>query len=376
MASSPLEAVDSHSIDTAGISVATSPRTFANSRYGTIYDPVTLAGCTPVLFTPLDGSDYLMLYSRRWINGVVSGANPGHYTSYSISNEPGWLILNGSTGVSRMVDGDPNIPMNTPHTSATLVDACSRPPHYIYTLNTVTGTTGTSAVVQHLFYNQSIKTFNIQAEETVPNGYTRPVGMTEAAWAALSSAQKQAQGAVVRFDRGVYFATPYLIVFGASPTGQLFTARKNWGWIGYPAYGWEYFTGDGWASEPTSASQVQSTTGPMTTAGPVSVLNYQNRIRLATVVASGNNRYGQVWVATNYHTWRPTGSPILLGSVADGSYQGGTLQFQPQMAAVDTLVNTPSAAWAIPFCYTTKTFELGSSSLKVNWSLWQVSRLF
>lgn len=376
MASSPLDLVPATSVDTAGLSVATTPRILADGRYGTIYDPVTLAACVPILFTPLDGSDHLMLYSRRWHSGTISTADPGYYTSYTISTRPGWLIVNGSTGLTRQVNASPDIPMSTAHDSAALTAACARPPHYVYLLNTVVLGTTTTAVVQHVFYNQSVKTITTLAEETIPDAYIKPPAMSSTAWENLSAAERQVQGVAVRFDRGLYLSGSHLMVFGASPTGQLFQARKDWGRIGIAATDWEYFNGVGWVSEPTSAAQLAGTTGPMTTAGPLGVALYKNRIRLATTMADGNDRYAQVWVATNYGTWRPTGNAVLLGSTADGSYQGGTLQLQPQLAAVESMVAVPASVWAIPFCYTVKTFQLGSSRLAVNWGVWQVSRLY
>lgn len=181
----------------------------------------------------------------------------------------------------------------------------------------------------------------------------------------------------VRFDRGLFLQDQYLYVFGATPGGKVCMARKRWGRIGIAGVDWEYFTGQGWDIDPTEVGQLTTTTGLLTSVGPISAFSFErNRIRIACVTAVGSNRYAQVYSRTNALDWKPSGSPIPLGSAADGSYQNGTLQFHPQLRVVESLIDTPDASTAIPYSYTTKVFGTGTSGLHVTWGAWQISRLY
>jgi len=202
---------------------------------------------------------------------------------------------------------------------------------------------------------------------------------TEKPHALQSSCPTARFGSItVIFDRGIYFSGQYIMVFGASAAGKVCLARKPWGRIGIPATPWEYFTGTGWDTDTTELQQVDTTAGTkLTTAGPISAFGFeQNRVRIAVVTTSGSQRYAQVYSQTNDLKWKPAGVPIGIGSTTDGSYQGGTLQFQPQLLARGDLVETPESSAAIPACYTKKVFSGGISGLQVYWSAWQISRLY
>jgi hypothetical protein len=486
MPSSPLQISDT-AVDMFGVSTATSTPSGTDERAGSIYRPATLAACTPVYVTSLESDTYLMMFSRRWLDATPSATQPGYYTDYTASATPGWVSFNGSHGT--IVSPVEDIPMSTPHDSVTLTAACARPP-YTYLLNTVTSGSSVTAVVQHVMFNQPMRTLSILNEETVPNAalfdfpvdvtYNLPGGpeivltpdvlarifsgsiyqWTDPAILALNpgvdfpdftliqvifdldaSADTAAfqsyleaespywdsgtstsytgfgVGAVdvassvattpasigfvgkgtadpaavivtpVRFDRGLYISGQNLVVFGASYSGKVCLARKNWGRIGFPTTEWEFFDGAGWSANLTAISPVLTTTGtPVLTAGPVSVATYDRQVFLSAVIpAADGDRSAQVYLQDARSQWQPVGDQIYLGSAVDGTYTGGTLQFQPQLSAIDYLVNVPDAIGAIPVCVTMEqsiTEEtvtdifVTSTALDVTWGLWQVDRSF
>jgi hypothetical protein len=396
------------------------------------------------------------------------------------------MIIDGSSGTRQFVNDSHDIPMSTPHTTAILTAACSRPPHFTYLLNTVTYNGTVSAVLQNIFYNSPIDTVVTQSEEVIPDGQLGgpPVALvynipgidnlilnadvtakifagsitvwnhasiaaintgitlpsttikpiyrsddasttglfqtwltTNSGWSigsgnkylgagtaansplASTAAVESTIGAItyaekplaaqssspsarfgtfaVRFDRGVFLYGSHLMVMGATDSGKVCMARKLWGRIGVASTDWEYYTGKGWSTDPTEIQQAATTTGLLTTAGPISAFSFSgNRIRMATVTASGTSRYAQTYSLTNRLQWKVAGNPIYLGSTSDGSYQNGTLQFQPQLRVVESLIDTPQASTAIPYCFTKKVFLTGSSALKVTWGAWQISRLY
>lgn len=180
----------------------------------------------------------------------------------------------------------------------------------------------------------------------------------------------------VTFDKGVFLLNRHLIVFGSTPAGRVCMARKEWGRIGIASTPWEYYTGTGWSSDPSEVQQVTTTTGLLTTVGPISAFSLGNgRVRISAVNAVGSLRYAQVYSLTPDFQWKP-GSQLQIGSADDGSYQGGTLQFQSQLRVVEDLIDTPNNVTAVPYCFTKKVFGAGTSGLRVTWGAWQISRLY
>lgn len=474
MVSSPLDLTPSASVDVPGLSVATAMASASDNRAGSLYDS-RIAACVPIYSTPLNSTDYLVMFSRRWTGASASPTETGHYISYTIDNTPGWMIVNAATGARRVVNDSYNIPMNASRDSAILTAACASPPYSTYLLNTVTYGTTVSAVLQHIYYNSAIDTIGLLSEEVIPDahlagppvalvynlpginnlildtastlkiftgqitawndpiiaalnpGITLPstaikpvyrsdtnttttkfhahfgtgvnagtsvtsaydahaevestagaITYLEKPYAAQSSYPSARFGVItIRFDRGLYLQDQYLYVFGASAAGKVCMARKRWGRVGIYTSEWEYFTGTGWDTDSTEVQQLTTTGGLLTSVGPISAFSFeQNRVRIAVVTATGSSRYAQVYSRTNALDWKPAGTPILLGSAADGSYQNGTLQFHPQLRVVEDLIETPDSSTAIPYCFTKKIFGTGTSGLKVTWGAWQISRLY
>lgn len=483
MVSSPLESTPSNSVDVAGISIATAMRSADDIRAGSIYD-TDIGACVPVFVCPLAGDNHLVLFSRHWTGAIPSPVESGMYISYTIDSTPGWMIVNGPSGQRSPVEGSYDIPMQTPHDSATLTAATSRPPYSIYLLYTVTQGSSVSAVLQHVGYNPVMQTFAILSEEVIPDahlaappvalvyqlsgvdnlildaevtakifsgqitdwddpaiaalnpGMTMPstaitvihrkdggsttkkfqayldenstwdrgtgesfAGVGDGYTGAMSVLAAVGEGSIayvekplaeysslpsarfgvinVRFDRGVFLLNQYLVVMGASAAGRVCMARKPWGRIGILGTEWEYYTGTGWSQDITEIQQAVTTTGKLTSVGPISAFSFeQNRIRLAAVMASGNQRYAQVYSLTNSLEWNPAGSPLSLGSAGDGTYQNGTLQFHSQLRVVGDLVQTPDYSSAVPYSITKKVFGSNTSGLDVDWGVWQLSRLY
>ena len=479
MVSSPLDLTPTNSVDAPGISVATAMASATDNRAGNIYDSA-LAACVPIYTTPISDREHLLVFSRRWTNASPSPVITGQYISYTIDNTPGWMIVDGSTGQRKPVDESYTIPISTPYSSAVLTAATSRPPHSTYLLYTITQGSAVAAVLQHVFFNQSMKTFSILSEEIIPdghlggppvalvyhltgidnlilnpavtakiftgqitvwndpaiaalntgitlpattitpvyrsdtntitdnfqsylkdNGHTVVVGTGTAASSAYAAMEAvgETEGAVtyaekpyaaqsdypsarfgtitVRFDRGLFLHDQDLIVLGASAAGKVCMARKMWGRVGIASTGWEYYNGKGWDADPTEVQQARTTTGLLNSVGPISAFTFErNRVRLAAVVATGNQRYAQVYSLNNIMQWNPTGTPLHLGSAADGTYQGGTLQFHPQLRVVEELIDTPDSSGAVPYSITKKVFGAGTSGLQVAWGAWQISRLY
>lgn len=480
MATSPLQLPD-NTLDMKGVSVSTALPSPTDARAGTIYSPESFAACHPVYITPVENDNYLLLYSRSWRYGHASSEHPGYYSSYEISTNPGWVVFNSVHGTLQSPPVD--IPIQTPHDSATLIGVTAIPPYYVYLLYTLTWGNLTLTLVQHMLYNPSIKTWSILAEEAVPDAFlfdcptdiiynvgsditivltpdllarifTRditwwdhpdilalnlgvdiptqpilvfyPIGATSntgslqkylsdeasANWSLgtsnrwlpaagyastnVANSVKATPGAigyvtpgsvtdqpkavidnVVKFNKGLYIDGSQLIFLGTPQSGKVCMARKQWGRIGTVAADWYFFDGSGWSTSHTALGPIKTSTGStLTSVGPISVSTYKDRLRMATTVANGAARQAQVYTWTSAGDWRATGDPISLGTTANGSYQGGTLQFQPQVAALDGLVNAPDAVAALPYCVTTKKFIPGASALDVTWGLWQLARLY
>jgi hypothetical protein len=128
--------LDPASLDTSGISVATTVASDPNPRTGTVYDPVTFAAGAPIWFHPMPGGGHLMVCARTWHEATPSGGG-GLFTDYSESLLPSWFVVQGLTGKRDFVPGWGRwVPMNTiTGGSQQLKAAASRAPDYLYLLH-------------------------------------------------------------------------------------------------------------------------------------------------------------------------------------------------------------------------------------------------
>lgn len=383
--------VSSSAIDDVGVSVTIAPRRANDARYGALYDPAGLAGVVPVHLHRLTTDQYLLVFSRRWHTATTSPTNPGGYTAFSQDTTPGWVRVGVPSGYAIPIGPSYTIPMGTSYTNAVLVDAVSRSTEYLYLLTSATTGSATTGVVAHWWQNTNTGSVQQVAEEVVTGAYSRPTGTSPAAWTALTDDQRRAAGDQVVFNRGLWFLTPHLLVFGTSSDNRLFLVRKPWGRIGnntveqpgsdYRVLGytaedprWSYYTGDGWSVDPTLAAPVTDVTGAaITTVGPVSVATFRDRAWLATVVADGTNRLAKIYTQRGQRDWVAQGT-VPLGSTADGSYLGDTLRFQQQVPPSVTsaaMTNADNDA-AVPYVISTKSVIAGVSTLNNIWGLWSV----
>jgi len=383
--------VSSDAIDDVGVSVTIAPRRASDARYGALYDPAGLAGVVPVHLHRLTTEQYILVFSRRWHTATTSATNPGGYTAFSQDTTPGWVKIGVPSGYAIPLGPSYAIPMGTSYTTAVLADAVSRSTEYLYLLTSATTGSTTTGVVSHWWQNTNSGSVQQVAEEEVTEAYSRPTGTSLAAWTALTDDQRRAAGDKVVFNRGLWFLTPHLLVFGVSSDNRLFLVRKPWGRIGYNTVQqpgsdyrvlgytaedprWSYYTGDGWSVDATLAAPVTDAAGAaITTVGPVSVATFRDRTWLATVVADGTNRLAKIYTQRGQRDWVAQGA-VSLGSTADGSYLGDTLRFQQQVPPSVTsaaMTNTDNDA-AVPYVISTKSVTGGISTLNNIWGLWSV----
>ena len=385
--------VSSDAIDDVGVSVTICPRRASDPRYGTIYDPAKIAGVVPVHLHRLTTNEYLMVFSRRWHTATTSATDPGGYTAYSQDTSPGWLKVGVPSGQPTAMGPTSAISMRTSYDSAVLTDAVSRSTEYLYLLTSITKGAEVTGVVSHWWHNTTTNSVQEIAEESVTQAHARPVNTTQLAWASLTAENRVAAGDKVVFDRGLWFLTPHLLVFGASSDNRLFMVRKPWGRIGinsveqpstaYRILGttaedprWSYYTGDGWSVDPTLAAPIVDSKGAVITSlGPVSVATFRDRNWLVAVVAEGDNRLARIYSQRGQRPWAVEGS-VSLGSVADGSYLGDTLRFQQQVppATSSDPMSNPANDAALVYVVSTKSVSNGVSRLNNTWGLWSIPR--
>lgn len=380
MVSSPLQQIPSTSVDLAGLSITTANRSTTDPRPGAVYDPNDLAAAVPISFYPIGARSYMMINSLRWTAATVDSTDPAAYTAWTDSATPSWAIVDGATGSKSAINGAYDIPMTTANDSRVLTAVEHLSPNMLYLLNDVTVGSTHSAVIQVWHVNTAIGsttgagTVNLVAEETIPVGTNG--------------------GDTVAFNKGVYRYGSDMYFFGAgSSTSQVYLARKSWSRLGFltapggssnaVAPYWEYYTGTGWGTDPTVLAPVQTTTGPMTTHGPIAVAQYglsrtmpgrkSVYTLLSTVAASGSVRTAQVYASLSNRPYQPVGSPVALGS-AGTTYLGGTLQWQSTLGVQPSLVTTPDSSTAIPYLTAVKSTSGGASKISITWGCWQVPR--
>ncbi|OBY33485.1 hypothetical protein [Mycolicibacter kumamotonensis] len=334
-------------LDADGISVITTNRSTDDLSAGSIYDLDNFAAAQPVHFHPTRPGVFVMLFSRRWHDATLSASDVGSYSTYTEDATPGWTQID-SAGYSTMIGQSYAIP----HASGTLVAACSRDTTYLYALSA----TGDTGLIQHLRYDpQRVQMLSAQAEPMQP---------------VTSST-----GESVSFHRGVYLTNDSIVVIGSgADTNQLYLRKKHWSRIGVNRTAsdtpgqitdptWRYGVGESaWSADPGEMAPLD-----ITTHGPVSTATYRDSLMISTVEIDADTgaASARVWARRPGKTpWTKQADSVPLGSTADGSYAGGTLEFQPNLRCTDTTI-------AIP--YTTTVKSVGTSSkLTVAWGTWLV----
>lgn len=328
------------SADAEGLSVITSTRRIDDPHRGMIYDPAELAALTPVHIHPVNPGRYLMVFSRHWRDATLSPGDPGSHTAHTEDTEPGWAFIDTSgarstPGRTHSVPGPPG---------RTLTAATSRANTYLYLLSSHNG----GARIEHFRYAPERNAMLELASEHIA-----PVVL---------------DGQRIIFDRGLYVDGADLVVLGAGEVDRrLYVARKSWGRIGTSKSAatratisdpvWRYRTHDGFSTDAAELDPLPA----ITSHGPVSMASYRDQLYLAAVEADGDDRLARVWRRGRL-AWTPLPATVALGSVADGSYLGGTLQFQQQVRPLATELSVP---------YTVAVRSGGR--IDVSWGSWLVS---
>ena len=373
MASSPAAQLLSSAVDLLGASIVTATPSASSARLGAFYDNTTIAAGAPVHIHQISSTQMLAAFSRRWTGATPSTSNPGYFSDYTEDTAPSWFIL-GPSGARTLIDSTPVIPIATRVDSATLNAGVSLGTQYLYLLHSATQGGQSSGLVQHFRVATAGRVVPV-AEEVIPN---------------LS-----AQG--VSFDKGLSIGGGYLTAYGTDSDGHVFTAHKPWSAVGVnsftsarnPAGGgslaWQFGTGTGWDPNPMNAAPEPG----LRSDGPLSIAGWRKTLYVSTVQAApvGGAMSAQIFTQPlQTRAWVPLGQPVQgwnpaaitaakvpLGSTADGSYLGGTLQLQPGLG-VPAAVIASGAETAIPYLTVTKAASGAENSLQVAWNALQVPR--
>lgn len=296
------------SVDSAGISTASTSPTTTDPRTGQMYNPTTLAAADPLWFHRLSDDRYVALFSRRLTSAVLATPQPGGPLVYSAATDvytPTWAVFDPLAGVSKVE----TIPTDTE--GVRVLRAAASRGDYLFVLSTI----GDEALLQHFRVSSRQQALILQAEEIVPGG----LGL------------------------GLHIEGGDLWVFG-SKDGKLALARKNWGRVGYnnsinPFLRWRYRTTVGWSS---SVADLDPLPGDIPTSGPVSVARHGSRYFLTMPVYTPATAATSTTAATTGHwdakTWTSRSvdrkwavHPFTVPLGGDLTYVGGTAYLQPQL---------------------------------------------
>ena len=314
------------SVDTAGISTASTSPSTADPRIGQMYNQATLAGADAVWFHPLPDDRYVGVFARRLTNAVLADPQPGGTLVYRAATDvytPTWAVFDPVAGVTKLE----TIPTETE--GVRVLRAVASRGNYLFTLSTI----GDEALLQHFRVSLRQHALILQAEEIVPGG----LGL------------------------GLHVERNDLWLFG-SKDGKLTMARKNWGRVGYnnsisPLMRWRYRTARGWSP---NLADLTPLAGDIPTSGPVSVAKYGVRYyltmpvytpaipaRAATASLPAAAAIPGHWDAKTWTTravdrqWTPHPFTVPLGG--DLSYIGGTAYLQPQLRLTSGFTSTETS---------------------------------
>lgn len=376
MATTSVPVVASTTLDIAGISVVTAAPDADDPRNGAIYNPASLAAAQPIWFHPLKDGRHLMVMARSWSAATPSGGIPGVYSAFDESTAPSWVAISGSSGSVDQVPGGAAITVSTPVDSVTITAAASRPPENLWLLYSAQINSEPAAILQRWFVADDGSVV-CKAEEVLPASPT------------------------VTFDKGIQYASPYLLIYGTDEDGVLYRLRKGWGNIGFNKVSpiqhgaqlgqvWEYYTGSGYSQDATELGPIQDDLGSV---GPVS-FGYVGNLTVMSVVEarlidtgltmysthadtiaanSMVDRVGRIWTSTNGRPWMLSPfAPTELGATDDDTYQGGGLALQSQLGADPTALGGTNNA-GIVYVSTQKVIAGSDSSLVNSWGVYPVT---
>lgn len=257
--------VSESSEDVAGISVVTASRNKNTPRSGVIYNPTTLAAAVPVWFHPLQDGGHLAVFSRLLTGATLASRTAPDgtllYSTAAVDAVPRWAVIASRTGSLSDLRA---VPSEQPGTR-TLRAAFSRG-EYLFLLSEYR-TSPDAPEVQSLLQNFRITAqqgIELIGEETVP----------------------------LALRLGLYVDRRHLWVFGATPTGKLGMARKNWGRIGTsPTAGavedWQFWGQGNWTPQPSLIAALIDYSGAEIPAdGPCSMSRRRDTFYLAATIST------------------------------------------------------------------------------------------
>lgn len=309
MSSTALPKVPPGSVDTVGLSVATSSRSADQPRQGTVYVG-NFTDAVPVWFHPLNTRHYMMLMSQ-YRTGTSSKVQP-----YVLTTTPSWVIVEPSTGAQNRFSA---IPTRLASGDRTLTAAVSRG-DYLFVLSQSDG----KALLQH-FRSTALGAMQLLGEEWVPGD----------------------------LSLGLFIEKNDLWVYGAHASNQLTVARRNWGRIGTPTnrdpqMNWLFRTARGWSSEVSEMEPIDG--GGLPCDGPVSIAARGNKYYLLAT-SHRDTVLPDSWTSKAYLSRYPdTGWEALpdhdidLGKTTDAYVGPARLQPQIPVSPGYTMVTTASNA--------------------------------
>jgi len=242
------------SVDPVGLSITSATMTAEDLRHGSMYNPLVLAAGVPVWFHPLQNSQYVAVFRSHWINATVGTSGPQSYTDLTEAGSC-WVRVAPPTGgttslgkIPTQLPGEPVI-----NGAATYVD-------FLFAVGNLDG----AALIQH---------------HRVTLGGSLVVHGEELMFPGGNSG--------VLFDKGCYLDGTFLVVLGTDDDGNVYQCRRNWGRIGVPdttpGWTWQYRGEKGWLSDPNTLAPIG-----VTSAGPVSVAKFKDRLLLSVVETKKN----------------------------------------------------------------------------------------
>ena len=312
MASISIRQVLPGSLDSAGISTATSTSHADGPRQGHLYNLTSLAAASPIWFYRLPGGRWLGLFSRRFTSAAPFYPNSSPrtllYSVFAEDTSPSWAVFDPASGSVFEVGGIPSLD------GWEMTAAVSRG-GYLFVLARRDG----QARILHFRIGRQSEPI-LQAQEDVP----------------------------AELGLGLYAERNDIWVFGAQD-GLLSAARKNWGRIGENSspglnMRWRYSSPTGWSSDPDDLHPLP---GDIPAEGPVSIAKIRNRFYLTSpfytepvpAVAAVPGVSAEIpyvpgfWTAQAYTSravdsrWSKHPFSVPLGE--NGMYLGGTAALQP-----------------------------------------------
>lgn len=318
------------SVDAHGLSVSTATRAAGDpAQNGAAYDLFGLAAAVPLWFHPRTDGAFQAVVRTYWVAATASGG-PQSYSAYTDAAASAFFRLDPASGVRGAV-----FPLPSGFSQPGLAVAATSRAQYLWVLRA-------GGVLQ--LFSESPAGMLLQSEEQLP-----------------------VAGAV-----GVQVAGPMLRVYYAV-AGEVHFIAKAWGQAGIGSQPWSYMGGYGLSPSPADAAPLASSSGTLSSAGPVSAALVRGRTWLTTVESSGGAYTAAAWSSRGLHDpWRRSPLSVPLGS--SSTWCGAGVCLQPQLAPNPDQVSALPASAAVPWVKSVKVSSSGVSGIDTSWGLLSVDR--